>query len=124
MPSAANSTLLSIATTQPAPDVGKRLERAFFASLIKGVAIPIIVAEEKIMTIAEEIRKNFAERIHKDHIDDASTLKDLGLDSLDVVELCLDLEDRYHIEFETDELSSFKTVGDLFAAIEKKTNAK
>lgn len=102
----------------------KRLKRAFFASLIKRVAIPIIVAEEKIMTIAEEIRKNFAERIHKDHIDDASTLKDLGLDSLDVVELCLDLEDRYHIEFETDELSSFKTVGDLFAAIEKKTNAK
>ena len=69
----------------------------------------------------EEIRKNFAERIHKDNIDDSMSLKDLGLDSLDVVELCLDLEDRYHIQFETDELSTFKTIGDLFAAIEKKT---
>ncbi len=76
------------------------------------------------MTIAEEIRKNFAERIHKDSVDDNASMKDLGLDSLDVVELCLDLEDRYHIQFETDELSNFKTVGDLFAAIEKKTNAK
>lgn len=72
----------------------------------------------------EEIRKNFAERIHKDNIDDSMSLKDLGLDSLDVVELCLDLEDRYHIQFETDELSTFKTIGDLFAAIEKKTGDK
>ncbi len=71
----------------------------------------------------EEIRKNFAERVHKDRVDDAMSLKDLGLDSLDVVELCLDLEDRYHIQFETDELSSFKTIGDLFAAIEKKIAA-
>lgn len=76
------------------------------------------------MNTIDEIRKSFAERIHKDHIDDNMTLKELGLDSLDVVELCLDLEDRYHIQFETDELSSFKTVGDLFAAIEKKTKEK
>lgn len=73
-------------------------------------------------TKIDEIRKNFAERIHKDNIDDNMSLKDLGLDSLDVVELCLDLEDRYHIQFETDELSGFKTVGDLFSAIEKKTS--
>lgn len=74
--------------------------------------------------IVDEIRKNFAERLHKDSIEDSATLKDIGLDSLDVVELCLDLEDRYHIQFETDELSSFKTVGDLFAAIENKTSKK
>ncbi len=76
------------------------------------------------MSKTEEIRKTFAEKIHKDTIDDSMGLKELGLDSLDVVELCLDLEDRYHIQFETDELSSFKTVGDLFAAIEKKTEGK
>ena len=51
------------------------------------------------------------------------SLKDLGLDSLDVVEMCLDLEDRFGVQFETSELASFKTVGDLFASVEKKLAA-
>jgi acyl carrier protein len=38
--------------------------------------------------------------------------------------MCLDLEDKYGIQFSTDELSSFKTVGDLLASIEKKLAAK
>ena len=70
----------------------------------------------------DEIKKEFAEKVHKTDIDDSTELKNLGLDSLDIVELCLDLEDRYNIQFETDELSSFKTLGDLFATIEKKIN--
>lgn len=68
----------------------------------------------------EEIRKMFAERVHIDKVDDSKSLKDLGLDSLDVVEMCLDLEDKYGIQFATEELSSFKTVGDLLSSIEKK----
>ncbi len=70
----------------------------------------------------EEIKKMFAEKINVRQVDESKSLKDLGLDSLDVVEMCLDLEDRYGIQFETDELSSFKTVGDLFASIEGKLN--
>jgi acyl carrier protein len=78
------------------------------------------------MAIAQmdEIRKMFAERVHVEKIDDNKSLKDLGLDSLDVVEMCLDLEDKYGIQFSTDELSGFKTVGDLLASIEKKLAAK
>ena len=72
------------------------------------------------MTKIEEIRKTFAERLNVETLDDTKGLKDLGLDSLDVVELCLDLEEKYSIQFETAELASFKTVGDLFASIEKK----
>ena len=75
-------------------------------------------------TQMEEIRKLFAERFHLQTIDDAKSLKDLGLDSLDVVETCLDLEDKYGIQFSTEELSSFKTVGDLFGSIEKKLEEK
>ncbi|HBS02387.1 MAG TPA: hypothetical protein DEA63_00725 [Firmicutes bacterium] len=51
-------------------------------------------------------------------------MKDLGLDSLDVVEMCLTLEDRYGIQFETEELSSIKTVSDLYSSIESKLSAK
>lgn len=72
----------------------------------------------------EEIKKMFAEKINLRSVDEGKSLRDLGLDSLDVVEMCLDLEDRYGIQFETDELSSFKTVGDLFAAIEGKLAQK
>lgn len=75
-------------------------------------------------TQMEEIRKLFAERFHLQTVDDAKSLKDLGLDSLDVVETCLDLEDKYGIQFSTEELSSFKTVGDLFGSIEKKLEEK
>ncbi|MCH3909927.1 MAG: phosphopantetheine-binding protein [Bacilli bacterium] len=78
------------------------------------------------MAIAQmdEIRKMFAERVHVDKVEDDKSLKDLGLDSLDVVEMCLDLEDKYGIQFSTDELSSFKTVGDLLSSIEKKISEK
>ena len=72
------------------------------------------------MNKIEEIRASFAERINVETLDDSKGLKDLGLDSLDIVELCLDLEEKYNIQFETAELASFKTVGDLFASIEKK----
>jgi len=71
-----------------------------------------------------EIKKMFAERIGVDKVDESKSLKDIGLDSLDVVEMCLDLEDKFGIQFETEELSAFKTVGDLFASIEKKLDAK
>lgn len=72
----------------------------------------------------EEIRKGMADRYPQKKIEDTMTMKELGLDSLDVVEMCLDLEDKYGIQFETDELSSFKTVGDLFTSIEKKLASK
>ncbi len=71
-----------------------------------------------------EIRKQFCEKLHVESISDDKLIKDLGLDSLDVVELCLDLEDKYGFQFATEELASFKTVGDLFALIEKKLDNK
>ncbi len=67
-----------------------------------------------------EIRKLFCERMKVETIDEAKSLKDFGLDSLDVVEMCLDLEDKYGIEFSPEELAEFKTVGDLLASIEAK----
>lgn len=68
----------------------------------------------------EEIKTMFAERMNLEEVKDNQSLKDLGLDSLDVVEMCLDLEEKYGIQFTTEELTSFKTIGDLFASIEKK----
>ncbi len=76
------------------------------------------MAKEKM----DEIRQMFKERLNLKQLDETKSLKDLGLDSLDVVEMCLELEEKFDIQFETEELSNFKTIGDLFASIEKKLN--
>ena len=68
----------------------------------------------------QKIREMFAEKLHVDEVDENKSLKDLGLDSLDVVELLLDLEDEFGIQFETSEMTSYKTVKDLYKAIENK----
>ncbi len=70
----------------------------------------------------DEIRKMFAESAHIQKIDDNQSLKDLGLDSLDVVEMCLSLEDKYGIQFSAEELGDFKTIGDLLNSIAAKLN--
>lgn len=53
-------------------------------------------------------------------IDPNKELRELGLDSLDVVELLLGLEDEFGIEFTSDELKDLKKVNDLYNAIRAK----
>ena len=47
-----------------------------------------------------------------------TTLEDLGIDSLDVTEIAMDIESEFDIEFEAD--ASMTTVADIVAAVEKK----
>lgn len=49
-----------------------------------------------------------------------SNLKELGLDSLDLVEIILDGEEKLGITFENDELLKFTTVGDVVKSAEAK----
>lgn len=49
-----------------------------------------------------------------------SNLKELGLDSLDLVEIILDGEERCGITFENEELLNFTTVGDVVRSAESK----
>jgi acyl carrier protein len=72
----------------------------------------------------DEIKRMFCERLNLENIDEASSLSGLGLDSLDVVDMCLDVEEKFGIQFEMEELAKFKTVGDLFQSIEAKLQAK
>lgn len=73
--------------------------------------------------IFEAIAKLVAERVEKDvsEIKMESSFKDLGIDSLDTVELLMNLEDEIGIEVELDQ--KVETVGDLVAFIEKKQQA-
>ena len=68
----------------------------------------------------EAIAELVAERVEKDvsEITMDSKFQDLGIDSLDTVELLMNLEDKLGIEVELDQ--KVETVGDLVAFIESK----
>lgn len=70
--------------------------------------------------VFEAIAELVAERVEKDvsEITKDSKFKDLGIDSLDTVELLMNLEDKLGMEIELDQ--KVETVGDLVAFIESK----
>ncbi len=72
------------------------------------------------MNKLEEIKNMFAEKVKVDNINPNMELKALGLDSLDLVELIMDIEEKYGVEFSNEELMGFKTVEDVLKSIEKK----
>jgi acyl carrier protein len=51
---------------------------------------------------------------------EASFKEDLEADSLDMMQLVMEIEEEFEIEVETEELATILTVGDLVAYIEKK----
>ena len=70
--------------------------------------------------VFEAIAELVAERVEKDvsEITMDSKFQYLGIDSLDTVELLMNLEDKLGIEVELDQ--KVETVGDLVAFIESK----
>lgn len=51
-------------------------------------------------------------------------IKDLGADSLDIVEVLMNVEDEWDIDIDDDDIPAIKTVGDVVSCIEKKLAAK
>ena len=56
--------------------------------------------------------------LNPDDITPNSTFESLGIDSLDIVELLMALEDETNITIPEDKVSSIKTVGDIINLIE------
>ncbi|MBR2666780.1 MAG: acyl carrier protein [Oscillospiraceae bacterium] len=73
--------------------------------------------------IFEAIAELIADRLEvsADSVKPESSFRDLGIDSLDTVELLMDLEDKLGMEIELDQ--KVETVGDLVAFIESKGQA-
>ena len=69
---------------------------------------------EKIITLTAEHLG-----ISEDSITAASTFKeDLGVDSLDLFELVMELEEEFGIEIPSEDLEKLATIGDVAAYIE------
>ena len=67
----------------------------------------------------EEIKTKLAHAAHKEKINDDDKIRELGLDSLDVVELLLQLEEEYDVHFDDVNMSKLVTVKDLLDEINK-----
>lgn len=71
----------------------------------------------------EEIKKVLVDAIQVDEKEikpEARLSEDLGIDSLDAVELGLELETAFDIRIEDDELAKLETVQDIINTIEAK----
>lgn len=73
------------------------------------------------MDLTNEVIAKFSKIAKNKEVTLESNIKDLGLDSLDIVDLLMDMEEKYGIEFENEEMSSLVTVSDVIKAVELKT---
>lgn len=51
--------------------------------------------------------------------EDSNLIGDLGLDSLDVIDLAMSVEDEFDIEVPDDAIDGIKTVGDIVRFVEE-----
>ena len=70
-----------------------------------------------IMDKLSEIRSKLAKAAKRENLADDDKLRELGLDSLDIVEMLLQLEEEYDIHFDDVDMSALVTVKDLLDAI-------
>lgn len=76
-------------------------------------------------TVTERVTKVIVDRLGVDEVEvkpEASFSDDLGADSLDVVELVMELEDEFDMEISDDDAEKIATVGDAISYIETKVN--
>ncbi len=66
--------------------------------------------------VFEKIKNILAEQLDADAEEmtmDTNIAKDLGADSLDVVELLMSIEDEFEVEIPDEEIENIKTIGEL-----------
>ncbi|AUM62953.1 acyl carrier protein [Spiroplasma monobiae] len=71
------------------------------------------------MNYFEEIKKALINKGAKGNISNSTDFKSMGLDSLDLMDMIVTLEDKLNISISDDDLLEIKKVSDLLAVIEK-----
>ena len=74
------------------------------------------------MNNIEKIKEILAQRVDVSKLTEETELTALGLDSLDLVEVSLEIEEALNIKFELDEIESFKTLKNVLDCVNQKTN--
>ena len=69
---------------------------------------------------AKDILFKKLKSLTKESFDEKSDIYNIGIDSLDLVELVTEIEDEYEIQISDEELLQFKLVKDIINALEEK----
>ena len=78
------------------------------------------------MAVSDKVKGIIVEQLAVDESEvtpDASFMEDLGADSLDLVELIMELEEEFDIQIPQEEAEKIKTVGEATEFIKKAKNA-
>lgn len=70
------------------------------------------------MKYKDEIYKIIQSKTNKS-FNDNTVIRDLGLDSIDMVEMIADFEDNFHITIPSNKINDVKTIGDLLNVLEE-----
>ena len=73
------------------------------------------------MDVIETVKAILSEKVDVSNLKEEDSLTSLGLDSLDLVEVMLAIEDKLSIEFTSDEIAQLSTLKDVVKLIERKT---
>jgi len=73
------------------------------------------------MNAIETVKEILSEKVDISKLKEDDLLTDLGLDSLDLVEVMLTIEDRLGVEFTSEEIANLSTLKDVVQLIETKT---
>lgn len=73
--------------------------------------------------ILNVVREMIVDRfgVQEEKVNEEMTFEDLGADSLDVVELVMELEDHFNIQFDDEKIEELNTIGDSVKYIEELT---
>lgn len=74
------------------------------------------------MEILDLVKETIKDRVNIDSINYDDQLDKLGLDSLDLVETMLKIEEAIGVEFSSDEIVELKTIQDVVNLIKSKKN--
>ena len=74
------------------------------------------------MTNFEQIKKILVEQLDLDEdvVTPETSIEDLGVDSLDLVEAVMTIEDTFNVKIEDTDIENLKTVNDFVKYIENK----
>lgn len=84
------------------------------------VSCAVLEPKDSISSVEKFVKETVARHLKIDKkkvLLKSNLIRDLGADSLDIVEIVMNLEKKYSFEFTDDELEKLKTVGDLVSVI-------
>lgn len=70
--------------------------------------------------VADKIRKIITKHVDITNVKEDTPLSELDIDSLDLVEAMMEIEEEFNIEFDNDEILNLKCFNDIVSVVENK----